>query len=445
MDAHHATLGRRTLEEIRQKRAAERLHKTSSGPDLNSSNAYGAYSSEGGIRVSERDSYALPSRVKELESRNAELEAENQKLLSKLEARDAENDKLVKRVNELENNVLPGLRKALKDVSIEKDAAFVAKEDALSQLRTMKKRIKEAEEDQYRAEEDAAALRAELSALQQQGFGNSFGGFSSTGKSAEDIAAMEKEIADLKLVLQQESLLRLQEQQKLADEQLRLSSLLAEKQMLEDKYQELCKKASEEALEVAARKAFTVQDKERYDKQLHDMASMVERLENSRQKLLMEIDSQSSEIERLFEENSNMATSYQDAMSVAMQWENQVKGCLKQNEELRHLLDIMRSEQVNPLQLSDGNIHSRPDTEKIVGNMVTSPSSTVEYQLLKGQLAKEQSRAETLSAEVMKLTAELRRAVQSYNNLTRLYRPVLRNIENELMKMKQESFVSIQL
>ncbi|XP_039145758.1 LOW QUALITY PROTEIN: tropomyosin alpha-3 chain-like [Dioscorea cayenensis subsp. rotundata] len=427
MDAHHATLGRRTLEEIRQKRAAERLHKASSGPDLNSSNAYGAYSSEGGIRASERDSYALPSRVKELESRNAELEAENQKLLSKLEAKDADNDTLVKRVNELENNVLPGLRKALKDVSIEKDAAFVAKEDALSQLRTMKKRIKEAEEDQYRAEEDAAALRAELSALQQQGFGNSFGGFSSTGKSAEDIAAIEKEMGDLKLVLQQESQLRLREQQKLADEQLRLSSLMAEKQMLEDKYQELSKKASDEALEVAARKAFIVQDKERYDQQLHDMAAMVERLENSRQKLLMEIDSQSSEIERLFEENSNMATSYQDAMSAAMQWENQVKDCLKQNEELRHLLD---KNEIRAMY---------------VKNMSTSPASAVEYQLLKGQLAKEQSRAETLSAEVMKLTAELRRSVQSYNNLARLYRPVFRNIENELMKMKQESFVSIQL
>ncbi|KAJ0987825.1 hypothetical protein J5N97_006181 [Dioscorea zingiberensis] len=445
MDAHHAALGRRTLEEIRQKRAAERLHKASSGPDLVSSNVYGAYMSEGGIRATERDAYMLPSRVKELESRNTELEGENKQLLSRLEARDAEYNSLIKRVNELENNILPGLRKALNDVSLEKDAAFVAKEDALAQLRTMKKRLKEAEEDQYRAEEDATTLRAELSALQQQGFGNSFSGFSSIGKSAEDIAAMEKEMADLRLVLQQESHLRLQEQQKLADEQLRVSSLIAEKQMLEDKFQELSKKASEEASEVAARKALSVQDKERYDKQLHDMAAMVERLENSRQKLLMEIDSQSSEIERLFEENSNMTTSYQEAMSVAMQWENQVKDCLKQNEELRFILDQMRSEQANQLQSSDGNIQSYAETEKFIGNISTSPASATEYQFLKGQLAKEQSRAEALSAEVMKLSAELRCSVQSYNNLTRLYRPVLRDIENGLMKMKQESFVSIQL
>ncbi|KAL4558195.1 hypothetical protein LXL04_036393 [Taraxacum kok-saghyz] len=34
MASHHASLGRRTLEEIRQKRAAQKLSKTSSGPDI---------------------------------------------------------------------------------------------------------------------------------------------------------------------------------------------------------------------------------------------------------------------------------------------------------------------------------------------------------------------------------------------------------------------------
>ncbi|KAK8945480.1 hypothetical protein KSP40_PGU015733 [Platanthera guangdongensis] len=68
---------------------------------------------------------------------------------------------------------------------------------------------------------------------------------------------------------------------------------------------------------------FLYQNKEKYEKQLHDMAVMIERLESSRQKLLMEIDSQSSEIERLFEENSNLSSSHQDALELALQWENQ--------------------------------------------------------------------------------------------------------------------------
>lgn len=38
-----------------------------------------------------------------------------------------------------------------------------------------------------------------------------------------------------------------------------------------------------------------------------------------------------------------------------------------------------------------------------------------------GQLAKEQSKAETLSAEVLQLSAQLQQAIQAYNGLARLY------------------------
>lgn len=37
-----------------------------------------------------------------------------------------------------------------------------------------------------------------------------------------------------------------------------------------------------------------------------------------------QIDSQSSEIEKLFEENSALSTSYQEAIAITVQWENQV-------------------------------------------------------------------------------------------------------------------------
>jgi hypothetical protein len=40
--------------------------------------------------------------------------------------------------------------------------------------------------------------------------------------------------------------------------------------------------------------------------------------------MFWQIDSQSSEIERLFEENSNLSSSYQEAMGIAVRWENQV-------------------------------------------------------------------------------------------------------------------------
>jgi chromosome segregation ATPase len=327
MESHHASRGRRTLEEIRQKRAAERMQQQQQHNPPAAGDPYG----------NQKAGAELLARVQQLENGNMELERENQLLLSKLAEKEVEKDSLVNQLNDLERNVVPSLQKALNDISLEKDAAVITKEDALAQLRSMKKRLKEAEEEQYRAEEDSASLRAQLNTMQQQVMSNSYGGYA-VGASSEQTLAMEKEIQDLQAQLKEESLLRQQEQQKLAEESLlrqqdqqKLSeeqsitaALAAEMREMEEKIAALTKKSSEEASEFAARKAFSVQDREKLENQLHDMALMVERLEGSRQKLLMEIDSQSTEIENLFEENSTLSTSYQEAMSVTMQWENQV-------------------------------------------------------------------------------------------------------------------------
>lgn len=432
MDARHASLGRRTLEEIRQKRAAERFIKTSSGPDLSTASIQndivGMKKSESANRLMEADVSGLVSQLQDLHKKNVELEEENKTLTSRLQTREAENDMLQKRWTELEQNTVPSLRKALKDVAMEKDAAVVAREDLSAQLRMLKKRIKEAEEEQYRAEEDAAALRAELNSIQQQAM-NQLGGISSIGNSPDQIRTLEKELSSLKSELQQVSVFRQQEQQRLAEEQARTLALVSEKQELEEKLTALSRKASEEVSEKAAQKGFSLEDKEKLEKQLHDLAVVVERLESSRQKLLIEIDSQSSEIERLFEENSNLSSSYQEAMGIAVRWENQVKDCLKQNEELRETLDKLRTEQAKGL----------PELLYRDGvNETTSTASTAEVFSLKGQLAKEQSRAEALSAEVMQLSARLQQVTQAYNGLAYLYKPVLRNIESSLIKMKQD-------
>ncbi|KAF9597927.1 hypothetical protein IFM89_022629 [Coptis chinensis] len=175
------------------------------------------------------------------------------------------------------------------------------------------------------------------------------------------------------------------------EEQSRNSLLIVEKQELEERLAALSKKTSE-AMNEAANKELSKEDKDRFEKQLHDMAVMVERLENSRQKLLMEINSQSSEIERLFEENYNISASYEEGV----QWQNQV------------------------LKFTQMNIC-----------------------YLRGNLQKNKSRAEELSAEVMKFSAQLQHAVQAYNGLARMYKPVFRNIESSLMKMKQDGSVTV--
>ncbi|KAF3671571.1 putative CAP-Gly domain-containing linker protein 1-like isoform X2 [Capsicum annuum] len=116
-----------------------------------------------------------------------------------------------------------------------------------------------------------------------------------------------------------------------------------------------------------ASQTFSEEDKVRLEKQLHDMAVAIERLESSRQKLLMEIDSQSSEIERLFEENSNLLSAHQEALGVAVQWENQVKDCLKQNEELRFVLDKLRNDQA-AIETANNNLFQQGVSGSIKGS-----------------------------------------------------------------------------
>ncbi|KAL9322906.1 hypothetical protein ACSQ67_010959 [Phaseolus vulgaris] len=438
MEARHASLGRRTLEEIRQKRAAERLSKIPSGPDLtkvpSTPELAGMNKAESGNRLSEIDFSALLSQLKGLQNKNTELEEENRKITLKLQTMEIDNGSMRKQLNDLEQNTVPSLRKALKDVAMEKDAAVVAREDLSAQLRTLKKRLKEAEDEQYRAEEDAAALRAELNLIQQQSMTNTVSTISSFSNPPDhfQIQRLQKELDDLKLEMQRESLLRHQEQEQLAKEQARIASLMSENQMLEEKLKSIPIEAPEVS-DTADPTAFSLEDKQKLDGQLHDMALAIERLENSRQKLLMEIDSQSTEIEKLFEENANLSNSYQEAIRASVRWEDQVMECLKQNEELRVILDNLRNEQAKGL----------PDSSKNGAHEFPSSASTQEMASMKGQVVKEQRRAEALSAEVMQLSAQLEQVKQAYDGLARFYRPVLRNIESNLIKMKQDNSLAV--
>ncbi|KAF2596508.1 hypothetical protein F2Q68_00007827 [Brassica cretica] len=132
---------------------------------------------------------------------------------------------------------------------------------------------------------------------------------------------------------------------------------MSENQELVLKISVLSSGASASEVSESSQKVFSVEDKEVLEKQLHDMAVALERLESSRQKLLMEIDNQSYEIEKLFEENSNLSASYQESINISKQWESQVKECLKQNVELREALDKLRTESLSAqvLQLSANN------------------------------------------------------------------------------------------
>ncbi|OAE32666.1 hypothetical protein AXG93_632s1160 [Marchantia polymorpha subsp. ruderalis] len=391
---------------------------------------------------------------------------------------------------------MAALQKALDQMAMERDAAIVAKEDVMGQLRVTKRRLKEAEEEQYKAEEDAASLRAEIQNLQQSDRGHA-SAFSYMPEHQE-IAAVKSELEVCILCTQgsqgslfeflsyglfthqghvpgnQEMWTRLQQEQlKLATERQRNASLTSKVKELE-----VAKQNMETAL-VAARNEQSEQDdvasasitlplegassiddtgasldawnasslkgeieklkteKTKHEGQLHELASMVERLEKGRQKLLGEIDTQSLEIERLFVENSNLELSLRDSSEMAAQWEIQVQQCLEHNAQLRSEINKLRMEQaalsesaeLNHVQRTPGK-PGAPDT----GHDVLRR----DFAKLKRELADAQAVMEEQTAQVAQLTSNLNRAQLTSHSLGRLYKPILSNIENRLIQMKQD-------
>lgn len=456
MEGRHASLGRKKLEEIRQKKAADRSQKASAGVDPRNSNVSGLQKTSSGVeetvhwisnQCTEKEFQALLAYTRQLEADIKEQQQQNKSFVSTLETLETERDAFEKQLKKMEEIELPSLKKALQDATREKDAAIITREDLSAQFRAVKRRLREVEEEQYKAEEDAATLRAELNMLQRQEEQHQSSGIPSSSVTMEHLRAMEQEMAKIKVELQEAIRQRQEEQQKLAVEKEHSALLMTEKQQLEEKLLAATLKISEHTSEKNDEGSSSTaenqkQEKAKHDQQLRDLAMMVERLESGRQKLLSEIDTQSLEIERLFVENENLSAGLKDMTSAASQWENQVQECLKQNAELRVTLEKLRAEQAKtvcelPMQDAVSSKEITDNNEKgIAGHTVYA----AENLKLKGELAKTQTKSETLTAQVLQLSVELKRTVQAYDSLVRLYKPILWNIENRLIQMKADSF-----
>ncbi|CAM6085308.1 unnamed protein product [Calypogeia fissa] len=350
------------------------------------------------------------------------------------------------------------LSKALDDMTLERDAALAAKEDLLSQLRVAKRRLKEAEDEQYKAEEDAATLRSEIQAMQHSEQKNNYMP-SSFIPDQQEIASMKSELEETWQRLQQEQL-------KLATEQKRNSLLTSKIKDLEKAKQEAettlagiqnNKPGGTESASVTVPLSgasslddtgTSSQKNSKLEMQLHELASMVERLEKGRQKLLGEIDVQSAEIERLFVENANLTSSVEETSEIASQWESQVQQCLEHNAQLRSELNQLRMQQamvsaseqivLSEKLLEKGGQAPADDAKEIqdLENLRRDNSK------LKVELAKVQAREVEQTAQIAQLSSNLNRAILASNTLGRLYRPVLSNIENRLLQLKQYNSIS---
>ncbi|KAJ7295522.1 hypothetical protein O6H91_Y183300 [Diphasiastrum complanatum] len=229
------------------------------------------------------------------------MQSEHEAYTAQMEELMAQNRNLIRELQETrlkasnDGKLIDDVRQSLGRATIERDAAIVAKEDLLAQLRLAKKRLHEAEEEQYKAEEDAAALRAELKMLQHIEQPSD-----SLLQSSSDSWKLEQEATATKAALE-DALQQLEkEQQKFSTERQKVLKLTEEKEELEIALQTARKNASEKRDSGAnqlktevhpSSVALSKVEKKKYDQQLRELASMIERLENGRQKLLAEVGS----------------------------------------------------------------------------------------------------------------------------------------------------------
>ncbi|MCO5595104.1 hypothetical protein L7F22_049142 [Adiantum nelumboides] len=205
-----------------------------------------------------------------------------------------------------------------------------------------------------------------------------------------------------------------------AKEQERATKLMAEQEQLKSALVEA--KSNREGYENGINKGLQEDALKEKDYQLRELASMVERLETGRQKLLAEIDAQSIEIERLFMENDSLAARFKEASTFTSHWEHQVEICLQENTNLRAELEDLRNEIAS-------------NSEKNFGD-VMGATRVNESSKLQAKVSAVKGEAEALRAQVLQLTSDLNRAVQYAGSLNWLYKPILGNIENRLQQLK---------
>jgi len=452
MDAQeqqHALKGRQKLEEVRRKKAAA----AAAGSAQNEVEVLllRINNLEGELQFEKQRSLDFVTQLQTVESERNLLQRQWEE--SVLQIQSLSDDLNQSRSQSLQE--VATLRKSLESSTMERDAAIMSREDMVAQVRLLKRRLQETEDEQYKAEEDAAALRAELKLLH-----HSDQQADNTAASSEQLRSAEQEISSLKQELQELARRLQQEQQTVASERLHVSGLTIQNRDLQtelvaanQKIYDLEEIAQSRSVTIPLTDASIVdtatsrKDKVKNQLDLAELASMVERQEQGRQKLLAEIDAQSLEIERLFLENEGLRDSLKESNGVSARWDRQVQECLEQNGELRAQLNQLREEQITIAAVMPKHPQASfvldSETGTGAGNEGTLQfeARSSEEVKLKRELAKAQAHAEELSARVIQQSADLNRAVQALTSLSSLYKPVLSSIENRLLQLQQDSYV----
>ncbi|KAG2448456.1 hypothetical protein HYH02_006348 [Chlamydomonas schloesseri] len=180
------------------------------------------------------------------------------------------------------------------------------------------------------------------------------------------------------------------------------------------------------------------------------LRQQVARLKASRDKLLLEIDKQWEEIERLSGENASLADDLRAARALATNWEKQAQDGIAQVEQLKDLLeDSARWEAATLAEHQHVAQHSHPQGRgqythanggspgagtETVAVMTTAPAQQT-LERLRVELLGEKARATELELQLRAVAAELLRCQHGSLDLGKSFLPMMAGVEKRLAEL----------
>ncbi|KAG2424522.1 hypothetical protein HXX76_014403 [Chlamydomonas incerta] len=168
------------------------------------------------------------------------------------------------------------------------------------------------------------------------------------------------------------------------------------------------------------------------------LRQQVTRLKASRDKLLLEIDKQWEEIERLSGENAALADDLRAARALATNWEKQAQDGIAQVEQLKDLLED--SARWEAATLAEHQQHHQgqltvPGSSPIAGAVVTTAPAPQTLERLRVELLGEKARATELELQLRAVAAELLRCQHGSLDLGKSFLPMMAGVEKRLAEL----------
>ncbi|GMH41835.1 hypothetical protein BSKO_09745 [Bryopsis sp. KO-2023] len=302
------------------------------------------------------------------------------------------------------------------------------RDDLAAQLRLANEKVREAEEEQCRAEGEAAAVKRELQSRQRTD--NESGG-------SGDIAALQQELeversrtdglvsalakvqseAQSKTTELKKATIRIRE----LEAGMAAGGLQSVGEISQASSPRTEVKSVSEGINTAPSSVASPESQQGSQEASEELRNEVGKLrrkigvlKNSRDKLLFEVDRQSVEVEAMHAEMFAVKQELEDARKFSNYWKAHTANSVDRIEKLKDMLEESAKWSMN--------LQSEGPSGKMQGD-------------LEGELMQERAFAADLDKEVKKLTLQLVDSSQQNQQLKRSWLPVLHGIESNLMQL----------